>query len=85
VDSAIPNAPYGPRSGSSSQRQSGLVFTRSTDVACRIVRGFALDEATATDLLWQWCGNRDGWDRSWVAAKIANAARYGTEAFGALV
>jgi hypothetical protein len=52
--------------------------------ACRLVRGFALSATDAETLLWEWCGNRDGWTREWVATKVANADRYGTEARGGL-
>jgi bifunctional DNA primase/polymerase-like protein len=52
--------------------------------ACRLLRGLALNAATAEQLLWEWCGNRVGWDREWVAQKVANAERYGSEPLGAL-
>jgi Bifunctional DNA primase/polymerase, N-terminal len=47
--------------------------------ASRLVRGFALDAAEAETLLWDWCGNRDGWSREWVARKVAHAERYARE------
>jgi hypothetical protein len=52
--------------------------------ACKLVRGFALSAIDAEDLLWDWCGNRPGWTRDWVAEKIQHAERYGTEPIGAL-
>jgi Bifunctional DNA primase/polymerase, N-terminal len=52
--------------------------------ACRLTRGFALAPEDAFDLLWAWCGNRDGWTRDWVAEKVANAARHGREAIGGM-
>ena len=52
--------------------------------ACRLVRGFALSEAEAESLLWEWAGGRPGWDRAWVARKVQHAARYGTEPIGGL-
>ncbi|MCC7179037.1 MAG: bifunctional DNA primase/polymerase [Acidobacteria bacterium] len=53
--------------------------------ACRLVRGFALDDATAEALLWEWAGGRPGWTREWVARKVQHARRYGTEPIGGLV
>jgi hypothetical protein len=53
--------------------------------ACRLVRGFALSDVDAEDLLWEWCGHREGWTREWVARKIAHAHRYGSEPVGGLV
>ena len=41
--------------------------------ACRLVRGFALTEAEAGSLLWEWAGGRPGWTREWVERKVANA------------
>jgi hypothetical protein len=52
--------------------------------ACKLVRGFALSASEAETLLWDWCGNRSGWTRDWVAEKIQHAERYGTEPIGAL-
>lgn len=52
--------------------------------ACRLVRGFNLTATDAEALLWDWCGNREGWTRAWVAEKVANAERYGSEAMGGL-
>jgi len=51
--------------------------------ACRLVRRFELAAADAEALLWEWAGGRDGWDREWIAAKVAHAERYGTEPRGA--
>jgi Bifunctional DNA primase/polymerase, N-terminal len=53
--------------------------------ASRLVRGFSLSAMDAEDLLWAWCGDRPGWTRDWVAQKIQNAERYGTEPRGGLV
>jgi hypothetical protein len=52
--------------------------------ACRLVRGLALSETDATALLWEWAGGRPGWTRAWIADKVANAMRYGTEPIGCL-
>jgi len=52
--------------------------------ACRLVRGFALTEAEAGSLLWEWAGGRPGWDRDWIEQKVANALRYGDEQIGGL-
>jgi hypothetical protein len=52
--------------------------------ACRLVRGFALAPSDAEGLLWDWCGNRPGWTRAWVARKVDHAQRYGTEPIGGL-
>lgn len=53
--------------------------------ACRGVRGFALDAHVAVDLLDEWAGGRPGWDRQWLAQKVANAVRFGTEPIGGLL
>ncbi len=53
--------------------------------AARLVRGFALDEGTAIALLDERFGGRPGWDRRWLAQKVTNAARFGTEAIGGLL
>jgi hypothetical protein len=52
--------------------------------ACRLVRGFELLAVDAEELLWEWAGNRDGWDRAWIAEKVRNAERYGREVMGGL-
>lgn len=52
--------------------------------ACRLVRGFSLSAVDAEALLWEWAGNRPGWTRDWIAAKVAHAERYGREPIGAL-
>jgi Bifunctional DNA primase/polymerase, N-terminal len=52
--------------------------------AGRLVRGFALSATDAEQLLWEWCGSRDGWDRDWVRQKVANALKHGSEAVGGL-
>jgi hypothetical protein len=52
--------------------------------ACRLVRGFELNETDATSLLWEWCGGRAGWTFEWVAQKVQHARRYGSEPIGAL-
>jgi hypothetical protein len=52
--------------------------------ACRLVRGFELPRADSEALLWEWCGHRPGWTFEWVATKVANADRYGSEARGGL-
>ncbi len=53
-------------------------------VACRLVRGFGLSPADTEALIWEWAGNRPGWTRDWVASKVQNAIRYGSEPIGAL-
>ena len=50
--------------------------------ACRLVRGFMLSAPEAEDLLWEWAGGREGWTRDWIAEKVRNAERYGTEMQG---
>ena len=52
--------------------------------ACRVVRGFGVDEHTATELLWEWAGGRPGWSHEWIARKVHNAHEYGREPVGAL-
>lgn len=52
--------------------------------ACRLTRGFGLRDAEAVELLWEWAGGRPGWTREWIAEKVRNADRYGTEPIGAL-
>jgi hypothetical protein len=52
--------------------------------ACRVARGFALSESDAVSLLWEWAGGRHGWTREWIADKVKNALRYGSEPIGAL-
>ncbi len=52
--------------------------------ACRLVRGFGLDPADAELLLWDWAGGRPGWTREWIAQKVTNAEKHGTEPIGAL-
>ncbi len=52
--------------------------------ACRLVRGFGLSDVEAEVLIWEWAGGRPGWTREWVARKVANASRFGTEPVGAL-
>jgi hypothetical protein len=49
-------------------------------MACRLVRGFGLSRDEAISVLWEWCGERPGWDLRWVAEKVKNAVRFGTEA-----
>jgi hypothetical protein len=57
---------------------------RTLYAAARLVRGFALDEASAINLLWEWAGARPGWTREWIAEKVRHAAKYGSEPIGAL-
>lgn len=52
--------------------------------ACRLVRGFGISPADAEALLWDWAGGRPGWTRDWIASKVANAEKHGTEPIGAL-
>ena len=53
--------------------------------ACHLVRGFALDEATAVDLLWSWAGGRPGWTREWIHTKVVSAIKNGREMVGGLL
>ena len=53
--------------------------------ACHLVRGFALDESTAIELLWEWAGGRPGWTREWIASKVASAIKNGREPVGGLL
>jgi Bifunctional DNA primase/polymerase, N-terminal len=53
--------------------------------ACRLVRGFDLAPEDAEALLWEWTGNRPGWTPEWIAEKVQNAERYGTEQVGGLL
>jgi putative DNA primase/helicase len=50
--------------------------------AATLVRGFGLDERTTLELLDDWAGGRPGWDRRWLAQKITNAVRFGSEPIG---
>lgn len=59
--------------------------TQTLYAACRLVRGFALSEADALSLLWEWAGGRPGWTLPWLAAKVRHASQYGSEPIGALV
>jgi Bifunctional DNA primase/polymerase, N-terminal len=52
--------------------------------AARMVRGFALSESDAVELLWQWAGGRSGWTREWLVRKVRNAEQYGSEPIGGL-
>ena len=58
--------------------------TATLSAACRLVRGFDLPESDAITLLWEWAGNRNGWTRDWIAAKVAAALKYGQEPIGGL-
>jgi hypothetical protein len=49
--------------------------------AARLVRGFALDAATAVDLLCEWAPT---FDREWITRKVECAARYADEPVGGL-
>jgi hypothetical protein len=53
--------------------------------ACRVRRGFDLSPADAEALLWEWCGNREGWTRDWVRGKVRAAEMYGSEPMGGLL
>jgi len=52
--------------------------------AARLRRGFDLSEQDTVMLLDEWAGQRPGWDRHWIAAKVRNAERFGTEPIGAM-
>lgn len=54
-------------------------------VACRLVRGFGLTEDETFSVLWSWSGGRPGWTPEWVAVKVRNAVRFGTERVGGLL
>jgi hypothetical protein len=52
-------------------------------VACRLVRGFSLDDATALELLTEWnAGCVPPWSERELIAKIRNANAYGSEPIG---
>jgi len=53
--------------------------------ACHLVRGFALRPTDAVRLLWEWAGNRPGWDHEWIAQKVNSASKNGKELMGALL
>ena len=53
--------------------------------ACHLVRGFALRPTDAVRLLWEWAGNRPGWDHAWIAQKVHSASKNGKELMGALL
>jgi len=53
--------------------------------ACHLVRGFALRPTDAVRLLWEWAGNRPGWDHEWIAQKVHSASKNGKELMGALL
>jgi hypothetical protein len=54
--------------------------------ACHLVRGFALTDADALELLWEWAGHRPGWDRDWLALKVKSAtSSHRTEPIGAML
>jgi hypothetical protein len=49
--------------------------------ACRVVRGFGVQESVALQLLQEWAPHFDGW---WLRRKIASALRYGEELVGGM-
>jgi hypothetical protein len=52
-------------------------------LVCKLVRGFALDDATALALLTEWnAGCVPPWSERELLAKIRNANAYGSEAIG---
>jgi hypothetical protein len=52
-------------------------------VACRLVRGFSLDDATALELLTEWnAGCVPPWSERELMTKIRNASLYGSEPVG---
>ena len=53
-------------------------------VACKLARGFAISEADAAALIWEWAGGREGWTLDWVERKVRNAVQYGSEPIGNL-
>lgn len=62
----------------------GASDTATLRAACRLTRGFGLSASDAITLLWEWAGGRPGWTKEWVAEKVANALRYGSEPIGGL-
>jgi len=63
--------------------QGGDTHTLST--ACKVVRGFALDEEEAVGLLLEWnAGCQPPWTEREIRQKVANALKYGTEPMGHL-
>ncbi len=68
-----------PQIGHGSDRQTFIA-------ACHLVRGFALSELDAIDLLWEWAGHRPGWDREWITQKVRSASSaHRQEPIGALL
>ena len=68
--------------------ESGDGSNAATFIAAgHLRRGFGLDVAYVVllDLLWAWAGHREGWSRGWLATKLANAERFGTQAWGGLL
>ena len=43
--------------------------------AYHLVHEFTLPETDAARLLWEWCGNRDGWTFDWITQKVIAAGR----------
>jgi hypothetical protein len=63
--------------------QGGDAHTLST--ACRIVRGFALDEETSVSLLLEWNQTcQPPWSEHEIRQKVRNAIEYGSEPIGHL-
>ena len=55
-------------------------------VCCRLVRGFALDDGSAFDLLTEWnLGCRPPWSEDELRAKLTGARQYGREPIGGLL
>jgi Bifunctional DNA primase/polymerase, N-terminal len=52
---------------------------KTFEVACRLVRGFMLDEETTLVLLQEWAPAFDAW---WLRRKVENAQAFGTEPVG---
>lgn len=48
--------------------------------ACKLVRGFEIDEGSALALLREWCPS--DFDEPWIEQKIRSASSYGTETLG---
>ena len=63
--------------------QGGDTHTLST--ACKVVRGFDLDEEVAVGLLLEWnAGCQPPWGEREIRQKVTNALKYGTEPIGHL-
>lgn len=97
VASPVPPTRFAPRTDADHLRERARAYLRrmggavqgqggdnkTLDAACRLVRGFALDRATALELLREWNTTCvPPWSTEELDAKISHAEQYGTEAYG---